>query len=303
LSINEDKIRELVALQLKEWTFDDLNRRFGRFKGPDVEELQCNLSKIPDTLFIMMLTAFPNIFYKPKFSNPKEKEKILGFFTSMTESEKSQFVQKVKTKYAREDIKKLKTAMGHTLDLAFPGTSYLVCSQVVILAKLFASIFGSKFDFDSESEDFYSSTNKEIDSNQSVLQILQKIAELVRQSLIDISIPQRQTTLRQLSFEAFMIFPSVVEAFSFDRDVSNLDQRKLQFESTVLGSQNQSAGDFYYQFVTYYKAIKDKKIRNRVIDLCESLNKISLSTSEIRKIVNDLNFKCDLGYSDLKRYF
>ena len=297
----EDKIRKLVEVQLSEWMAADLSRRFGHFTGTAIEDLQCNLTKVPDTLFVMMLTAFPGIFYKPKFDNNSDREKILGIFTSMTKQEKDQFVQKVKRKYAKSDILKLKKGLGHTLDIAFPGTSYLVCTQIVVLAKLFGSIFGSEFDFeDTFIED---SDGAPVSAQQAFTTVLQQIAETVKAELVISGRHQRRDALQKFNFESFMIFPSVTEAFAFDRDTGNLDQRKEAFENTVLTTQNLSARDFYYSLTTYYKEIDDTSLRAQVLKLCEPLNLIKLTSNDARAVVSDLDFKCDFAYTDLKRYF
>ena len=100
-----------------------------------------------------------------------------------------------------------------------------------------------------------------------------------------------------------MIFPSVVEAFAFDRDTGNLDQRKTLFENSVLSSQIQSSKDFYYNLTVHYKEIVDPKLKGRVLQLCEPLNLIKLSRSDVRAVTSDLDFKCDFAYTDLNRYF
>lgn len=298
--INEDEIRKAISSQLKEWVADDLNRRFSRFEGTDTEDIQCNLDRIPDGLFVMILTAFPGVFYKAKSVDSDGIQKILGLFAGMTSSEKESFRLQVKKQYAKKDIKRLKKAVTNTLDLAFPGTSFIVCSQITSLAKLFGAIFGVNFDI--ERSTVTDEERNQLPGAQSFTNIMESIAETAKRQILDNANYKRRDTLLKFNFETFMIFPSVVESFASDNYTDNIEKRKRDFESAILSVRNSDMSSFHLALVNYYSKISDSRLRDEVNRLCEKIINIEVSNSELKAIIDDLDFRCDFAYNNLKIY-
>ncbi len=297
--IKEDDIRRAISSQLKEWVADDLNRRFSRFEGTDIEDLRCDLSKIPDDLFIMVLTAFPGVFYKARRIDSEGVEKTIGLFTSMSSAEKAQFRSEVQRKYAKKDVARIKKVLSKGLDLAFPGTSFLVCSQITSLAKIFGTLFSISFDADASSLQDSPGLQQSV---QLITDIIDEIGEVARNHILDNSSYGRKDTLLKFNLESFAIFPSVVEAFANDRYTDTLAQRKQDFETSVLRSSNTDMENFYLLLIDYYDDVSDQLLLSKIDRICKKIRNTTLSDSEFRAAIDDLDFRCDFAYNNLKMF-
>ena len=298
--INEDEIRRAIASQLKEWTFAERNRKFSRFKGVSTSELECDLSKIPDDLFVMVLTAFPGIFYSASKFDQEGVEETLGLFSSMTRFEKDKFRAQVKTKYAKEDVGRIKTTLSNGLDLAFPGTSYIICGQISSLAKIFGGIFGVSFALERSTSPHNNESN--LDSVQVFSSIMDDLAQKVKDHVLAGADDSRKATLEKFNFEAYAVFPSVVEAFSTNSYVDTLENQKQDFESSVLRTRSSDAEDLYLSLINYYSSVKDPALSDKINDVCEKIELLNLTDEDLRFIIDDLDFRCDFGYDNLKMF-
>lgn len=298
--IGEDEIRKAISAQLREWTFAARNAKFSRFQGVNTSDMECDLSKIPDDLFVMILTAFPGIFYSASKFDQEGIEEVMGLFSSMTPAEKNKFRERVKTKYAKQDVGRIKVALSTSLDLAFPGTSYIVCSQITSLAKLFGGVFGISFALGKDVTPH--SNESSLDSAQIFSDIMDELAQVIKNHVMDASGHSRRSTLLKFNFEAFAIFPSVVSDFASDNYTDTLAQRKQDFENNVLNTRSSSAEDLYLSLTNYYSSVKDSELNDKINNVCKKIDLLSLSDTELRAVIGDLEFRCDFGHNNLKMF-
>ena len=141
MKITRSQIDELVSKSIEEG-FDDRLRKFNQPKGTRTDNLNCDLSDIPDNAFMGLLTIFPGLFYKDSMAKTAMFISTDSPELKMTPAQIEQYKASARSKFAATDVAKIKKTLETVITITLPASAFIICSTLVTVSKIIASIIG-----------------------------------------------------------------------------------------------------------------------------------------------------------------
>lgn len=299
MKITRSQIDELVSKSIEEG-FDDRLRKFNQPKGTRTDNLNCDLSDIPDNAFMGLLTIFPGLFYKDSMAKTAMFISTDSPELKMTPAQIEQYKASARSKFAATDVAKIKKTLETVITITLPASAFIICSTLVTVSKIIASIIGIVAS-DSVVDKKEQGAEATGASGQDPVSILSKVSEEIKEHIL-LKYSKRGKIVDKIDNEALYIFPVVCIKIAAGDDASSyLDTRRLIFDNVVAQSTG-SSENFYMSLSDYYDDIEDASLLTQIKEIINPIREITIDQKTASELSTMLISKSEESYSDLKRY-